>query len=64
MCVGSDGNAEGPRKPKVGQFDDATGVDEQVLGLEISMQDSVGVAECNTIQHLVDIHLEGGREGE
>lgn len=42
---GVDGDAEGAGETKVGKFEVAGGVDEEVLGLEVSVEDAVVVAE-------------------
>jgi len=57
MGVSPDWNAERPGQAKVCQFDHAQYVDEKILGLEVSVQHSVGVAELNSLQHLVGIAL-------
>ena len=58
MCVSSDGDSERTSKPEVGKFYDTGGVYEEVLWLQVPVEDSVGVAECYSIQHLVDVGLQ------
>jgi hypothetical protein len=47
------GNSKGTTETKICQFQLAPTVDEQVLGLEISVHDSIGVAEFNAAQQLM-----------
>lgn len=56
-CV--DGNSKGTSKTKVAELQHALGADQQVLGLEISVQDAVLVAKVNTLQQLVHEGLDG-----
>ena len=58
MCVRSNRDSERTSEPEVGELDDASGVYEEVLWLQVSVEDSVGVAECYSIQHLVDVGLQ------
>ena len=62
VSVGSNGHSEGPCQAKVSQLDDSAGADEQVLRLEVSVEDSVGVAERNAVQDLVDVALGEGQQ--
>ena len=64
MRVGPDGDPEGPGQPKVCQLDDPVDVDQEVLGLQVAMEDAVGVAELDTLQNLIRVALRGGREGD
>lgn len=57
MSVNPHRNTKGPGQPKVSQLDFALGIDEQVLGLEVTMQHPVGVAEGQTLQQLEQIAL-------
>ena len=50
VAEGVDGDTEGARKAKVGEFELALVVDEEVLGLEIAVQDAVVVAEGDTLE--------------
>ena len=57
MCVDPHWDPEGPSQPKVGQFDDALVVDEQVLGLQVSVQNPSAVTEQDPLQDLVQVAL-------
>lgn len=57
VCVSANGNAEGPCEAEVRQLDLSLGVDKEVLGLQISMQNSVRVAEGQALQQLEEIAL-------
>ena len=50
MSVNSDGNPKGSGKPKVCNLDGAILVDQQVGRLQVSVQDSSGVAENNGLK--------------
>ena len=54
MCVCPNGNPKGPGQAKVCQLNHwSTEVDEEVLRLEVTVDDTVLVAECCAIQKLV-----------
>ena len=57
-----EGDAEGAGKTKVGEFEVAVTVDEKVLGLQITVEHTVGVAEGDPAEHLVQkgLDLHGG----
>ena len=50
---GVDGDAKGAGEAEVSEFELALGVDEEVLGFEVAVQDAVVVAECDALQELV-----------
>lgn len=50
-------HAESPSQPKVSQFNDPLVVNEQVLGLQVSVQNSPAVTEQDTLQDLVQVTL-------
>lgn len=52
MCVCSERDAESSSQTEVSQFQITGLVDEQVLGLEISVKDTVGVAVVNSSEQL------------
>lgn len=58
MCVSADRHPEGSRQAKVSKLDLPLGVDEEVLGLQVSMKNSVGVAEGQALQQLEKIALQ------
>lgn len=49
MGVGSDRDSEGSGQSKVRKLDDSMDIDEEVLGLEVTMEDTVGVAELDPL---------------
>lgn len=55
--VDPDRNAKGPRQAKVGQLDDPLVVDQEVLGLQVSVENAAAVAEVNALQDLVQVTL-------
>ena len=57
MCIDTNGNPEGPRKAKVGQFDDPVVVNEQVLWLEISVNNSTLMAVQDSLCDLMQVTL-------
>ena len=57
MSINSDWNAECSGQPEVRQFNDTLTVDEQVLGLEITVQHSPLVAKQDTLKDLVKVTL-------
>ena len=52
MGVGAEGDAEGAGEAEVGEFEVAGGVDEEVLGLQVAVQDAVGVAVVDSGEEL------------
>lgn len=52
VSVGTQGDTEGSGKTKIGQLEVTLLVDEQVLRLQITVQDSVGVAVANSLAKL------------
>lgn len=52
MGVGAQGHAEGAGETKVGEFEVAVAVDEEVLGFEVAVEDAVGVAIADALQEL------------
>lgn len=59
MGVDPDWNTKGSCQTKIGQLDDALVVDEEVLGLEVSVQDAPTVTEVYSLQDLVQVALNG-----
>lgn len=51
--VGAERDAKGTRESEVSQFEVARAVDEKILGLEITMEDAVGVAVANAGEELM-----------
>ena len=45
MSVGADRHPEGPSQAEVSKLDLPLGIDEQVLGLQVPMENPVGVTE-------------------
>lgn len=58
MSVGADRHSKSSRQTEVCQFDLTLGVDEEVLGLQVPMKNSVRVAESQALQQLEEITLE------
>lgn len=58
MCICADGYSEGSCQAKVSQLDLTLGVDEEVLGLQVSMENPVRVAESQALQQLKKIALQ------
>lgn len=58
MCVCTDRHTEGSCQAKVSKLDLTLGIDEEVLWLQVSMKDSVRVAESQTLQQLEQITLQ------
>lgn len=56
---GVDGDAEGPRKTEIGEFELALVVDEQVLRFQVAVEDAVFVAESDALQELVHEGFDG-----
>lgn len=57
MGIGAQGNPKGPSQSEVSQFDGPTLIDEQVLRLQVSVNDLVGVAETHPLQQLGEVAL-------
>ena len=54
-------DTEGPRKTKISQLQGVrSAVNEQVLGLQISVEHSVSVAIRHPLQHLIHVRLQAG----
>ena len=60
MRVRADRHPEGPGQAEVGQLDLPLGVDEKVLGLQVPVEDPVGVTEGKALQQLEEVALPGG----
>src|SRR3989338_3809265 len=58
--VVADGGAEGAGQTKVREFELAFFVDQEVLGLQISVQDAVVVAEGHALEELPEEGFDGG----
>lgn len=58
MCVGADRDPKGSGQAEVSQLDLSLGVDQKVLGLQITMKNPVRVAEGHTLQQLEQITLQ------
>lgn len=52
MCVCAQRNTKGAGKTEIGELEVALLVDEEVLGLEIAVQDAVGVAVLDAVAKL------------
>jgi hypothetical protein len=61
--VGADGDAESAGESEIGKFEIAVTIDKKVLGLQIAVKNSVGVAKSNSAEHLVQerLDLHGGK---
>ena len=57
MGVHSHWNPEGSSQPEVGDLDAAVLVDEKVLGLHVSVEDSPLVTEQDALQNLKPLRL-------
>ena len=57
MSQSSDRNAEGSSKSKIGKLNLSGFVDQQVLGLKISVNDSSGVTIVKAEQYLIEVRL-------
>ena len=57
MCVGTHWDTEGPAESKVGNLDGSLVVDEQVLGFEVTVDDTARVHEHDALQDLVRVAL-------
>lgn len=56
---GVDGDSEGSGKTEIGELQLAFVVDEEVLGLQVAVQDSVRMAEVNALEKLVHEGFDG-----
>lgn len=52
MGVGAERNTEGASQTEIGQLQVALLVDEQVLWLQVTVQDAVGVAVARALEEL------------
>lgn len=57
VCVRAYRDPKGSRQTKVSQLDLPLRIDEEVLGLQVSMENSVRVAEGQALQQLEKITL-------
>lgn len=57
MCICTDRYSKGSCQAKVSQLDLTLGVDEEVLGLQVSMENPMRVAEGQALQQLKKIAL-------
>lgn len=57
MGVGAQGHPEGSSQSEVGQLDGPQLVDEQVLGLQVSVDNPMRVAEAHPLQQLEEVAL-------
>ena len=62
MRVRLNRKTEGSSQTKVCKFNDSVLVNEEVLGLEITMQNTMRVAVENALEDLVEIGLRKGEE--
>lgn len=58
MCVGANWNPKRSCQAKVCQLDLALGIDEEVLGLQVPVENPVRVAEGQALQQLEEVTLE------
>lgn len=58
VCVCADRHPEGSCQAKVSELDLPFGVDEEVLGLQVSVKNPVRVAEGQALQQLEKITLQ------
>lgn len=58
MGVGAQRHPEGSSQSKVSQLDGPQLIDEQILGLQVSMDDPMRVAEAHPLQQLEEVTLE------
>jgi hypothetical protein len=58
---GVNGDSEGSGETEIRQLELSFEVDEEILGLQIAVQDSIGVAEVNALQELMHKGFDGGR---
>ena len=57
MGVGAQRHPEGSSQSKVSQLDGPQLIDEQILGLQVSMDDPMRVAEAHPLQQLDKLPL-------
>lgn len=58
MGVGAQGHPKGSSQSKISQLDGPQLIDEQILGLQVSMDDPMRVAEVHPLQQLEEVTLE------
>lgn len=63
MGVGAQRHPEGSSQSKVSQLDGPQLTDEQILGLQVSMDDPMRVAEVHPLQQLEEVTLEQRARG-
>ena len=56
--VGANGNAESAGESEIGKFEVAVAVDEKILGLQITVENTVRVAESDSAEHLIQERLD------
>ena len=61
MCISPDRNPKSSTQPKISQFDGSLPVNEQVLGLEVTVEYPSGMTEHYALQNLVCVALDGGK---
>lgn len=49
-----------PRQPKVGEFEVSLRIDQDVLGLQVAVENTVAVAKAHGVEELVEIRLRFG----
>lgn len=57
MGVGAQGHPEGSSQSEVSQLDGTQLIDEQILGLQVSVDDPMRVAEIHALQQLEEVAL-------
>lgn len=62
--VGAQGHPEGSSQSEVSQLDGAQLIDEQILGLQVSVDDPMRVAEIHPLQQLEEVALPSERKEE
>lgn len=60
MSISPQGNAKRPRESKVGQFEVALFVDQEVLRLEVAVEDAVRVEVVDAADELVGLRSSDG----
>jgi hypothetical protein len=63
VSVGADGDAESTGESEIGKLEVAIAVDEKVLRLQVTVKNTVRVAESDSTEHLVQerLHLHRGK---
>ena len=59
MCVSSDGYTKCSPQSKICQFDGSLLVDEKVLRLQVSVEDTTRMTKHNALKYLVCVALKG-----